>query len=389
MRMLHLLLILPLAFVAAVRADESPLPKLAMTPVFEALRFERPVYLTHIPDGSNRLLVVEQSGRVFIFDNAPDVSEAHVAIDLRSKVLSPAAEGGQNEEGLFGIAFHPKYRENRQVFLHYTAQGRRRNVLSRFTMKEDGRTIDRDSEQVLLELPQPYWNHNGGMIEFGPDGYLYIALGDGGSGGDPHRHGQNLRTLFATILRIDVDKPGADGKPYAIPQDNPFVNRPNARPEIYAYGLRNVWRFSFDRKTGDLYAGDVGQELWEEINLVTRGGNYGWNIREGAHAYRTPERGEPDGLIGPIVEHNHSESKSITGGYVYRGKNIPQLDGWYIYGDYATGLMWALQYNPQTKERQGPHVIGFTPEIASFGEDEQGEIYVVSLQGSIRKVTVE
>ncbi|MEE9211353.1 MAG: PQQ-dependent sugar dehydrogenase, partial [Phycisphaeraceae bacterium] len=326
--------------------------------------------------------VEEQAGRDQWFDNLRNVARPHDSINIRSKVRSPAS-GGHNEEGLLGLAFHPGFKDNRQVFLHYSAHRPVRNVLARFVMDRKRQLIEPASEQVLLEVTQRWGNHNGGMIEFGPDGYLYLALGDGGAANDPLGSGQDKSTLLGAILRIDVDHRDPP-KAYAVPNDNPFVGDRGARPEIWAYGLRNVWRFSFDRQTGDLWAGDVGQNQWEEIDLIQRGGNYGWNYREGKHDFRPPSDGLPHNLIEPIVDHARHEAKSITGGYVYRGTRIPELVGAYVYGDYVTGLIWALRYDGRNVD--GPVVLGRVPEIASFGEDRDGEIYIVSLRGRIFKL---
>lgn len=346
---------------------------------FKHLQFERPVLITAAPDGTDRLFTVEQAGRVLWFENRPGVrgSDVHVALDISGNQVRRKG----NEEGLFGLAFHPDFNNNRYLYLHYSTSAPRRNVLSRWTMDEHAQRVLPDSEHVILEVPQPFGNHNGGDIQFGPDGYLYITLGDGGAGGDPHGNGQNLSTLLAAILRIDVDHP-QPGKPYGIPVDNPFINTPDARPEIYAYGLRNVWRFSFDTETGTLWAGDVGQNAREEIDIITAGGNYGWNPREGFSPYNGGKK-MPD-MIDPIVEHGRNEAASITGGYVYHGGAIPQLQGAYIYGDYVTGIIWRLRYDGQrvTEHEQ----IGNVPEIASFGVDTHGELYICSLRGRIYKL---
>ena len=277
----------------------SAQPSVTTAVAFEHLRFERPLFLCHPGDGTDRIVVVEQAGRVYLFENNPDVTaqDLHLMADLSDQAVSPGRRG-QNEEGLLGLAFHPDFADNGQVFLHYSAAGPRRNVLSRFTMEDDGLTIDRDSEEVVLEQRQPYWNHNGGMIAFGPDGYLYVALGDGGAAGDTLKAGQDLTTLLAKILRIDVDITDEQrGTRYAVPEDNPFVQTQGARPEIWAYGLRNVWRFSFDREDGTLWAGDVGQNAWEEINIIRGGYNYGWRIREGRHDLNAKDRTDQTGLL--------------------------------------------------------------------------------------------
>lgn len=359
--------------------------KVKITPVFENLKLTKPLLLTHAGDGSDRIFVIEQPGRVLWWENKPEVKEYSVALDLRAKVGSKGWE-----EGLIGIAFHPKFKDNGQVFLHYTAAAGKKNVLSRFTFDSERKTIDPKSEQVILTLDQPFDNHNGGMIAFGPDGFLYISFGDGGQRDDPLDSAQNKNVWLGKILRIDVDVPFAAEKPYGIPKDNPFVGVANTKPEIYAYGLRNVWRFSFDRKTGDLWAGEVGQDLWEMILLIKKGGNYGWPVMEGSHKFTkqngvSPKLAAGETVTGPIVEHNHAAAKSITGGYVYRGKAIPELEGAYVYGDFQTGLMWYFRFDG--KEATKPQFIGMTPEIASFGEDRDGEIYVCNLKGKLFKLT--
>jgi quinoprotein glucose dehydrogenase len=268
-------------------------------------------------------------------------------------------------------------------------------VISRFTVsKEDPNRADENSEQEIMRIPQPYWNHNGGTIVFGPDGYLYVGLGDGGSGNDPDGNGQNLTTVLGSILRIDVDRTES-GKAYAIPADNPFIDRKivvnrqgktvNARPEIYAYGLRNVWRMAFDRESGQLWAGDVGQNLWEEINVITKGGNYGWNIREATHWFR-PDGNDTqrEGLIDPVWEYHHDIGKSITGGCVYRGTEVPELVGKYVYADYVSGLLWALEHDG-SKAVANYSLTGDKLPVMSFGEDESGEVYFTTTFGQLYK----
>jgi glucose/arabinose dehydrogenase len=373
---------------ALAQASSSKRIKLKAVQTFKNLKIARPLLLTHPGDGSDRIFVIEQVGRVVWFDNNSATKKLHVALDFSQRTGYI-----KNEEGLMGIAFHPDIKKNKQVFLHYTAKRGNENVLSRFKMNDDLTGIDPKSEQILFTLKQPYWNHNGGMIQFGKDGFLYIALGDGGSRDDPKNNGQNKKTWFGAMLRIDVDVPYNKSKPYTIPKDNPFADGKKGAPEIFAYGLRNVWRFSIDRKTGRVWAGDVGQDLWEEINLIESGGNYGWPVMEGNHKFTKKNGDSPrakpgEKMIGPVVEHNHASAKSITGGYVYRGKTIPALNGAYIYGDYQTGLMWYLTDLP-TKAgdvSSKPKYIGNVSEIASFGEDRDGEIYVISLKGKIYKI---
>ena len=345
--------------------------------VWSQFQIHRPVFLTHPGDGTDRIFVVEQNGRIIWWENKPDADKLNVALDIRQVT---GRKG--NEEGLIGFAFHPKFKENRQVFVHYTVAPGLKNRLSRFVMDEAREVVDRKSEQVILEMDQPFNNHNGGDIAFGPDGYLYIVFGDGGQRDDPLDAAQNKNTWLGKILRIDVDVPWSKEKGYAVPKDNPLVGQEGVKPEIWAYGLRNPWRMSFDRKTGDLYAGEVGQDLWEMIYIIKKGGNYGWPAFEGNHKFTKqngtkPELAPGETHIKPIAEHNHGQAKSITGGYVYRGKAIPELVGAYVYGDYQTGLMWYLRWDGQKATE--PKYIGSVQEISSFGEDRDGEIYVCNL----------
>ncbi len=335
----------------------------------------RPIIVTHAGDGSNRLFVADQWGVIYVFDNEPSVKSSKVFLDLRDRVMY---KDNENEEGLLGLAFHPKYKKNGQFFLYYTTRDApHTSVISRFKISAgDADQADPSSEEELLRIPQPYWNHNGGTICFGPDGYLYIGLGDGGSANDPHGNGQNLGTLLGKILRIDVDHKD-EGKAYASPKDNPYIGRDDALPEIYASGLRNVWRIAFDRETGMLWAGDVGQNLWEEIDLIVKGGNYGWSVRESAHPFGPNGSGPRADLIDPIWEYDHQVGKSITGGFVYRGKKVPELQGKYLYADYVSGKIWALKYDEAAQKvvsnEEIPAVSGVA--IISFGEDEAGEAY--------------
>ena len=343
----------------------------------------RPIALTHAGDGSNRVFVATQRGVIHTFRNDQGATQTRIFLDLSKKVRY---SDRQNEEGFLGIAFHPNYKDNGEFFAYYTTRdAKQTSVISRFRASQSNPDqADPKFEEELLRIKQPYWNHNGGTIAFGPDGRLYIGLGDGGAGNDPHRNGQNLNVLLGSILRIDVDRKDP-GKNYAIPDDNPFVNtKQGARGEIWAYGLRNVWRLGFDRQTGDLWVTDVGQDLWEEINLVKRGGNYGWNLREGTHTFGSRGSVPNKKLEDPIWEYDHEIGKSITGGYVYRGKRLPQLQGKFLYADYVSGRLWALEY-----DRKGKRVIanyGLHSDrkpVISFGEDETGEVYfmVVSNDG--------
>ena len=337
-------------------------------PAFPNLAFERPVFLTHAGDGSNRLFVVEQAGRIYVFPNDGATRDVDLFLDISDRVSRSA-----NEEGLLGLAFDPEYLDNGVFYVYYSAANPRRSVLSRFAGDDsEPNRANQASEQVILEIAQPYGNHNGGALVFGPDGYLYVGLGDGGSGGDPQGHGQNLGTLLGSIIRIDPDAP-ADGKLYGIPIDNPFSNRDGARGEIFAYGLRNPWRFSFDPVTKLLWVGDVGQNAIEEIDIVASGLNYGWNIMKGSHCFSPRSGCAPSGLEMPVVEYDHSEGCSVTGGYVYRGKRLAMLYGAYVYGDFCTSRIWGLRFeHGEVTEHRRISDSGL--QISSFGVDEEGRI---------------
>ncbi len=335
----------------------------------------RPLQITHAGDGSNRLFVLTQRGVIHVFENKRDVKQSRVFLDI-SKQTSYFDQ--QNERGLLGLAFHPHYHENGEFFISYTTNSDVPfdEVISRWRVDpNDPNRADPNSEEEILRVKQPYWNHDAGTLVFGPDGYLYIALGDGGSGGDPQENGQNLRTLLGKILRVDIDR--TEGRrPYAIPSDNPFVDDSFARGEIWAYGLRNVWRMAFDPKTNLLWAADVGQDLFEEIDIIQRGGNYGWNLREGKHAFGRRGSGPHQKLIEPVWEYDHTLGVSITGGLVYRGKRFPDLVGLYVYSDFVSGRMWALHYDQQQHKVLGNYAIpGPALSIISFGTDEAGEIF--------------
>jgi glucose/arabinose dehydrogenase len=312
-----------------------------------------------------------------VFPNGQKATATKVFLDISAKVRY---DDNSNEEGFLGFAFHPDYKKNGELYVFYTdKRAKLTNVLSRFRVSREGPDrADPASEEELLRVEHRFWNHDGGTVCFGPDGYLYLALGDGGAANDPFENGQNLGTILGKVLRLDVGGKG-DGKPYAIPKDNPFVGRAGARPEVWVYGLRNVWRMAFDRKTGRLWAADVGQNLYEEINLLSAGGNYGWNVREGLHPFGAKGSGPRPGLIDPIWEYHRDVGKSITGGHVYRGTRLPELDGHYLYADYVTGKIWALRYD-QGKKR----VVANRPvkdrglPILSFGEDERGDAYLMT-----------
>ncbi len=351
---------------------------------FINLQFERPVYISAPDDEGDDVFVIEQRGVVYRFPNRRDVSEDDVTtvLDIRDLVRSPGDSNGNNEEGLLGMAFHPDYAEKHTVYFDYTAaQGRRRNIISEWKVNPSNGTIKPNSERILMEINQPYWNHDGGHLAFGPNGYLYITKGDGGSAGDPKENGQDPTTLLGSILRIDVDA-RENGKPYGIPDDNPFAGSTEKRPEIFAYGLRNVWRFSFDPKTGHLWGGDVGQNKYEEIDVIHNGGNYGWDIREGLHPFEGDEEPKTK-LIDPIHEYGRDAGVSVTGGYVYRGDRVDALQGKYVFGDYGSGNLWALEFDGT--EKTDVTRIGQVASPASFGTDRDGELYVCSFDGHIYK----
>lgn len=338
---------------------------------FPELRFQRPVLLTHAPDQSNRLYVVEQGGSIRVFPNRPGASTAEVFFDIRKATANRFIDGG--EQGLLGLAFDPNFSRNGRFYVNYTAAAPRRTVIARYELMSPGHSaVNYESETVLLEVPQDYSNHNGGMIAFGPDGYLYIGMGDGGSGGDPRNRAQDMQSLLGKMLRIDTN-----GK---APADNPF-SRGEGRPEIWALGLRNPWRFSFDRVTGQLWAGDVGQNAIEEINLIEAGKNYGWRAYEGNQIIRQQEAEQVLAHQAPIFAYSHREGQSVTGGVIYRGADYPALQGWYFFADFVSGQLWGLD------SANGATVkLARLNNPAAFGEDEAGEVYVVSYTGKIFRI---
>ncbi len=332
--------------------------------------------LTYAKGDSNRLFAIDQRGWIFTFENKADVEKSNLILDISSKV-NRWYDSGANEQGLLGLALHPSFKDNGELFVYYTKRENNHSIIARYRMaKGDANKVDPSSEEILLDVDQPFQNHNGGSIEFGPDGFLYVGFGDGGSRNDPNAAGQNRGQLLGSIIRIDVDSK-SNGLSYAIPSDNPFVGVKGVRPEIYAHGLRNPWRISFDKKTGRLWCGDVGQELFEEVNVITKGGNYGWSNREGTHAFGN--RPSVDGVgatIDPVWEYDHTAGKSITGGRVFNTDRIPQLKGKYIYADYVTGSIWALTYDASTgKATRNEQVVEKGVPVVAFGEDQNGEIY--------------
>lgn len=362
------------------QADEIlPRGEYTLTEAFPALEFEDPLLLT--PDGkTNKVYVVEKTGRIKSFDNDSSVETAEIFLDLSSQV---DAAGG--EKGLLGLAFHPHYNENGYFYVNYTDETTTK--VARYSRLDDTDGGDFDSEEIILEFDQPYANHNGGHLAFGPDGYLYIGTGDGGSGGDPENNAQNTASLLGKILRIDVDHTEED-QLYTIPEDNPFKeNTEGHKEEIYACGLRNPWKFSFDVERDFLIAADVGQDSIEEINIIENGGNYGWRIKEGTQEFN-PVEPMPDDLIDPIWEYDHSVGQSITGGYVYDGEETPGLVDYYIYGDFISGKIWALKINlDETVENH--ELLETDLLISSFGLDAAGELYVVDFKGKIYQLAEE
>jgi glucose/arabinose dehydrogenase len=403
--MLRWMLGVCMAVTGLVHAEPVVMPPLKFELVAQVE--DRPLLVTN--DGAGRIFIVEQAGRIRVIAGGKLLAKPF--LDISDKLVTTG------ECGLLGLAFHPRFAENGRFYVNYTdekigevgptlKQGNKlitqkalRTVIAEFTVDKGANVVDPKSERIVMTIDQPYENHNGGMVAFGPDGMLYIGMGDGGNQKDPHRNGQNLQKLLAKMLRIDV----TPREGYAVPKDNPFAGMERKRPEIWAYGVRNPWRWSFDRQTGLLYCGDVGEERWEEVDIIKRGGNYGWSEREGDFVFnresktkdepKPTERGvTPEGFEAPIKTYWHDIGQSITGGYVYRGKAIPELNGWYLYGDYSKGTIWGLKYDGQKVTDEGTLKIVNEKEVrpmlpSSFGEDTDGEIYVCSHQdGKVWKI---
>jgi glucose/arabinose dehydrogenase len=383
-----------------------------MDPIFPKTALKRTLWLTEAPDESGRMFIVQQDGRILVVHKGTDGAQTKEFFNIVDR--KPFVD---NEEGLLSLAFHPGFKTNRLFYVYYNQQNTqinslfpRRSVISEFKASAtDPDRADLQTERILLEVQQPFGNHKGGQVSFGHDGYLYIALGDGGLACDPFGNGQNTATLLAKILRIDVNSrsevhfgPQAQQLPYGIPADNPFVGEPEmsglgARKEIWAYGLRNVWRYSFDRQTGDLWAGDVGQDLWEEVDLVARGGNYGWSVREGTHHFKPGPPGAQ--YVEPIIEYphrpellaqsrfpKHTTGLCVVGGYVYRGKRFPALQGVYLYGDYNLGTIWGFRYDGGKVTQYGT-LLEQPKNISSFAEDADGELYVLALDAGVFSIS--
>ncbi|MCG8428596.1 MAG: PQQ-dependent sugar dehydrogenase, partial [Chromatiales bacterium] len=343
---------------------------------FPGITFSTPLVMAQPPGDSSRFMVAEKAGSIRVVKDGVKLGTPF--LDITSAISS----GG--ERGLLGMAFHPNYASNGYFYLSYTDNSGD-SVISRFTVSANPDIASSASEQIILTLDQPYSNHNGGNILFGPDGYLYIGFGDGGSGGDPLNHSQDKSTWLGAMLRIDVDS----GSPYTVPADNPYAGstcnqsaRTGECPEIFAHGLRNPWRWSFDRSSGDLWAADVGQNAWEEVNIITSGGNYGWRCYEGTHAYNLSGCQAASAYDMPVVEYNHSEGYSVTGGYVYRGASIPSLQGTYLYANYGTGSIWGLPYYSSPGSTATLLLNAYT-NVLSFAEDHAGELYILATDGII------
>jgi glucose/arabinose dehydrogenase len=419
-----------LTFLTAT-AGAQPLPQIELQQVLPNLQIQRPdslrddqmqrpLWLTEAPDGSGRFLIVAQSGQILIVKKGSDGGDAKQFLNIEDR--HPYFN---NEDGLLSVAFHPGFKTNGLFYIYYTMENSAdqhtqpqnypfRSVVSEFKVSAtNADQADMGSERILLEVPQPFWNHKGGELCFGPDGYLYLGLGDGGLGNDPFGSGQSTTTLLAKMLRIDVDTRsmglGPNGRrmqlQYGIPSDNPFAGKPElarigVRPEIFAYGLRNPWRYSFDRETGDLWVGDVGQDLWEAVDIVVKGGNYGWSVLESGHPFKPGPPGAQ--YIKPVIDYthrpnlrpqaifpDHSIGSCVTGGYVYRGRKFPSLDGVYIYADYTIGTIWGLRYDRDAqKVTEHGILLQQKKNIVSFAEDLDGELYAIMQDGGIYQITV-
>ena len=393
MKNLHVLSTLALLFVFAGSKVDTNISKGAdaiakdykLVEAFPNLEFDMPVELTSPADNTDRIFVIAQKGKIHVFPNKIDVRNSSVFLDIVKNVDS----GG--EKGLLGLAFHPNFKSNGFFYVNYTRGNPLETVISRFKVSTNNPNVgDPKSEMILLTYAQPYSNHNGGKVAFGKDGYLYISAGDGGSGGDPQNNGQNRKSLLGKILRIDVNN-SSGSRMYTIPSDNPYKgNKENYREEIYAYGLRNAWRFNFDYETGLLWAGDVGQNKIEEIDIVEKGGNYGWRIMEADECFGSRNCDKENYML-PIWSYQQSSStgKSVTGGYVCRDKNLPGLDGKYVYGDYVSGNIWALTYAGK-KAVSNQLIAKLSDGLSSFGEDSKKNLYILAYSnGKIYKLVAD
>jgi len=393
---------LVLMILASLGIAEAALPTVELHDAFPGVPLDRPLWMCEAPDGSGRFFIVEQQGRILIARSGDTNVNEFLNIVSRKPFDS-------NEEGLLCMALHPQFKTNGLFYTYYNQQNPRRSIVSEFKVSAtNANAADLASERILFTVSQPYWNHKGCQLSFGPDGMLYITLGDGGAANDPHNSGQNTANLLAKMLRIDVNARTTVGSGsqrrqlgYGIPKDNPFVNEPEkygVRKEIWALGLRNPWRFSWDRETGDLWLGDVGQDEWEEIDLIVKSGNYGWPVREGAHPFKPGPEGAR--FIEPVIEYphrpdlqpktqfpDHTIGLSVTGGYVYRGKKFPSLRGVYVYADYNLGTIWGLRYQNGKVTEHGM-LLSQTKNVVSFAEDSTGELYVLCFDDKVFKLAV-
>lgn len=376
------------AFLFGTAALAVAAPQIRLTPAFENQSLKLPCDLAIPDDGSGRLFLVQQFGKITILPKDRSSSKETTFLDLTDRPLIQQ----QFEEGLLSVAFHPNYAENRKFYIYYTLQNPKHSVLSEMqTSVDNPNRADPSTERILLEIPQPYWNHNSGNLLFGPDGYLYLAVGDGGKANDPLQFSQNTFVYNGKILRIDVDARSGN-RPYGLPADNPFLKKPGFHPEIFALGLRNPWGITFHPETEELWAADVGQNAWEEINIIKKGGNYGWSFYEGTHALAIHRETPPKDIdfIEPIHEYGRTEGISITGGVHYRGQAVPSLKGQYLYGDWGFGNIWALEHK---RNKTSNSKIFTRPEsLASFKptafvEDAAGELLILSHDGKIYTIS--
>jgi len=364
-------------------ASESPNPASGLKLETISTAFNEPVFLTFAPGDPTRLFVVEKNGLIRIFENGAILPAPF--LDLTAVTTKGS------EQGLLGLAFAPDYETSGRFYVNYTTAGSTpggKSEIVRFHVSSNPNLADAASDTTILEVDQPYTNHNGGMTVFGPDGFLYVGLGDGGSAGDPQGHGQNRNDLLGSLLRLDVSGPG-----YTTPPDNPFAGTSGARSELWNYGLRNPWRFSFDRQTGELYIADVGQGAREEVDVQPAAGggeNYGWNTMEGSECYPPGSSCDKSGLTLPVLEYGHGAGCSITGGYVYRGTALPDIVGTYFYSDYCTGFLRSFKWQGGmiTEQQSWP---GAEPpgNVTSLGEDLAGELYILTIEGGVYKLVAE
>ena len=367
------LIVAMVVFLALALQSAAAAPVIALQPFVSGLT--SPVDLQPSRDGTGRLFVVEQGGIIRVI-------KAGKLLATPFLNLSSIVQFG-GEEGLLGLAFHPAYKTNGRFFVNYTrvVSGQHQTIIAEYHVSSTNKDVANPTGAIVLKVNQPFDNHKGGQLVFGPDGYLYIGLGDGGDAGDPLKNGQKLSTLLGKMLRIDVDS----GAPYKIPPTNPFIGRTGVKPEIWAYGFRNPWRFSFDLQSKKLYIGDVGQDAYEEIDIGTIGGNFGWNVMEGAHCYPIGSTCNQSGKILPIAEVPHPEAEAIIGGFVYRSTVIPGLSGYYVFGDFITGTIWGLKQVSGTWQRTT--LLSTGRGISAFGRDAAGALYVIDyLNGAIFKI---